>query len=80
VHELSIALHIAELAVERAGDATPCRVVVEIGELAAVMPDALRFAWDALTAHSTLEGCTLDIVQTPGNELTIRQLEVSHGA
>ena len=76
MHELGIALQIAELAVERAGDATPRKIVVEIGALAAVMPDALAFAWEALTAHSTLEGCTLAIVELAGDELRIRELEI----
>ena len=66
MHELGIALEIAELAVERAGDACPVRVVVEIGRLTAVLPDALAFAWRRPSPGSTLEGCALEIVEVAG--------------
>jgi hydrogenase nickel incorporation protein HypA/HybF len=77
VHELGIAIEIAELAVARAGDALPRRIVVEIGQLTAVLPDALAFAWQAATTDSTLEGCALEIVTCPGDELRIREMEVT---
>jgi len=76
MHELGIAMEIAELAVERAGDAQIRRVVVEVGRLTAVFPDALAFAWQAATIESVLEGCVLEIVELPGDELRIRELEV----
>jgi len=76
MHELGIAMEIAEIAVDRAGDAKLVRVVVEVGANTAVLPDALAFAWEAATIESTLEGCTLDIVTTPGDELRIKELEV----
>ena len=66
MHELGIAMEIAEIAVARAGEAVPRRVVVEIGRLTAVLPDALRFAWDCATEGSTLEGCALEIVEVAG--------------
>jgi hydrogenase nickel incorporation protein HypA/HybF len=66
MHELGIAMEIAELASERAGGAKILRIVVEVGRLTAVLPDALAFAWDAATEDSTLEGCPLEIVQMPG--------------
>jgi len=66
MHELGIAMEIAERAAERAGDASVRRVIVRVGQLTAVLPDALAFAWDAAIAESTLEGCTLDIEIVPG--------------
>lgn len=66
MHELGIAMEIAEVAVERAGDARICKIVVEVGKLTAVLPDALAFAWDAAIEGSTLEGCALEIVQIDG--------------
>jgi hydrogenase nickel incorporation protein HypA/HybF len=66
MHELGIALEIAERAVARAGDARVARIVVEIGALVAVLPDALRFAWDAVIEDSTLAGTTLEIVEIAG--------------
>lgn len=66
MHELGIAMEIAELACERAGGAKITRVVIEVGQLTAVLPDALSFAWDAATEDSVLEGCALEIIQMPG--------------
>jgi hydrogenase nickel incorporation protein HypA/HybF len=66
MHELGIAIEIAELASERAGDRRPTRVVVEVGQLTAVLPDALAFAWQAATEGSALGGCELDIVAIAG--------------
>ncbi|MEO8700995.1 MAG: hydrogenase maturation nickel metallochaperone HypA [Kofleriaceae bacterium] len=72
MHELGIAMEIAELAAERAGDAQICRVVVEIGTLAAVVPDALAFAWECMETGAELE--IVAIANT--DDLRIRQLEV----
>jgi hydrogenase nickel incorporation protein HypA/HybF len=66
MHELGIAMEIAELATDRAAGAKIMRVVVEVGQLTAVLPDALAFAWDAAIEDSELEGCTLEIIQMPG--------------
>jgi hydrogenase nickel incorporation protein HypA/HybF len=91
MHELGIAIEIAELASERAGDRRPTRVVVEVGQLTAVLPDALAFAWQAATEGSALGGCELDLDMpfgrcacggtdlelVAGEELRIRHMEVT---
>jgi len=79
MHELGIAMEIADLASERAGDARIVRVIVEVGELTAVFPDALAFAWEAAIAgeEGLLAGSTLEIVKTAGDELRIKALEVT---
>lgn len=67
MHELGIAMEIAEIAAERAGEAAKInRVVVEVGRLTAVLPDALAFAWDAAIEDSPLAGCVLEIVVVAG--------------
>jgi hydrogenase nickel incorporation protein HypA/HybF len=68
MHELGIALEIAELAAERAGEQRVTRVVVEVGKLTAVLPDALAFAWDAAVSgpEGLLEGSALEIVEVMG--------------
>ena len=68
MHELGIALEIAELAAQRAElqGARPRRVIVEVGRLTAVSPDALAFAWEAAIEGSVLEGCALEIAEIPG--------------
>jgi len=41
------------------------RVTITIGGLTAVMPDALHFAWDALTPGTVVEGAVLNVVEVP---------------
>lgn len=42
-------------------------VWLEIGELAGVEPDALRFCFDAVMRGSLAEGAALNIVEVPGS-------------
>jgi hydrogenase nickel incorporation protein HypA/HybF len=68
VHELSIAQEILELShsamAERGGDHLE-RVLVAVGELTAIEPDLLRFAWEALTKDGPDEGCELEVDWRP---------------
>jgi hydrogenase nickel incorporation protein HypA/HybF len=41
-------------------------VVLEIGKLTAVLPDAVRFSFDLCTAGTLLEGAELEIIEVPG--------------
>ena len=45
------------------------RVRLEIGQLAAVMPDAMRFCFDVCARNTVLEGAALEIVEIPGRAL-----------
>ena len=69
MHELSIANGIVEICAERAGDARVIRVRLEIGQLSAVMPDAVRFCFDVCARNTVVEGAALEIVETPGRAL-----------
>src|SRR5262249_29246199 len=66
MHELGIAQEIAEIVAERASGARVTRIVLEIGKLAAVLPDAVRFCFDLCIEGTPLEGADLVIIQTPG--------------
>jgi hydrogenase nickel incorporation protein HypA/HybF len=66
VHELSIAYQIVDIACAGSRGAQITRIVVAVGRLSAVMPDALRFCFDAATAETAAEGALLEIVETPG--------------
>ena len=69
MHELSIAesiVQIAEEAASRDGGARIRTVFVEIGSLAGVEVEALRFCWDAVTREGRAAGAGLDITETPG--------------
>jgi hydrogenase nickel incorporation protein HypA/HybF len=66
MHELGIAMRVVELAVESSGGARVGRIVLEVGKLATVLPDALRFCFDAAAEGTAAEGARLDIVEVPG--------------
>jgi len=66
MHEMSLAQSVVEICAERAGGARVRRVTLEIGALAAVMPDAIRFCFDICTQQTVLEGAVLDIVEIAG--------------
>ncbi|MFD1659231.1 hydrogenase maturation nickel metallochaperone HypA [Streptomyces caeni] len=70
MHEMSIALAVigqVEEAAERAGDVTAVRsVLLRVGELAGVVPDALVFCFELACAGTVLEGAELVTDAVPG--------------
>jgi hydrogenase nickel incorporation protein HypA/HybF len=67
MHELGLAQEIVEIACERSRDgARITRVVVAVGRLSVVLPDALRFCFDEVTRGTPAEGAELAILETPG--------------
>jgi hydrogenase nickel incorporation protein HypA/HybF len=69
MHELSIAAAIVEACVERAlGNRILC-IRVEVGFLAAVLPDSLRFCFELCARGTTAEGAALEIMETPGQAI-----------
>ena len=77
MHELAIVHGIVEAVTEKSGDTRILRIVLEIGRLTAVLPEALRFCFDVVAVGTTAEGATLDIRETDGTELRIREMEVA---
>jgi hydrogenase nickel incorporation protein HypA/HybF len=69
MHELSLATAVVEACAEHAAGARVLRVRVEIGQLAAVLPDALRFCFDICAQGTVVEGAELDILETPGRAI-----------
>jgi hydrogenase nickel incorporation protein HypA/HybF len=66
MHELGITQEIVARAADRAEGRRVVRVVVEIGRLTAVLPDAVRFCFDLCAEGTPVEGAELRIVETPG--------------
>lgn len=66
MHELALTQEIVAVVSERAAGAKVTRVVLEVGRLAAVLPDAIRFCFDLCAEGTTLEGAALDVVEVPG--------------
>ncbi|AFY47052.1 Zn finger protein HypA/HybF (possibly regulating hydrogenase expression) [Nostoc sp. PCC 7524] len=66
MHELGITQNIVAIVNEYAKGAKVRRVVVEIGKLSAIMPDAVQFCFDICTQGTSLAGATLEIIAIPG--------------
>jgi hydrogenase nickel incorporation protein HypA/HybF len=66
MHELGITNGIVEFCAERAGAERVTRVRLEIGQLSALLPDAVRFCFDVCAKNTVVEGALLEIIETPG--------------
>jgi hydrogenase nickel incorporation protein HypA/HybF len=69
MHEMSITRNIVAIVSEHAGRRRVTRVRLEVGALAAVVPEALLFCFDVASAGTVLEGATLEIIAVPGRAL-----------
>ena len=66
MHELGITQEVVAIACERAGGAPIKRIVLEIGKLSLVLPDAVRFCFELCSEDTLAAGAALEIVETPG--------------
>lgn len=72
MHELGIASETHRLARARLAGAPPARLArvwMAVGELSAVDPELLRFAWEAVTGGGPDEGCVLEIRWCPSRQV-----------
>jgi hydrogenase nickel incorporation protein HypA/HybF len=63
MHELAIAESVVEAVAERVADARVTRVVLEVGALACVEPEAIRFCFAATAQGTVVEGAALELVE-----------------
>jgi hydrogenase nickel incorporation protein HypA/HybF len=80
VHELSITRNVVAIVSEQAQGQRVTRVRLEIGRLSAVVPDSIRFCFEICAQGTTLEGAELEIVESAGHELLIKEMEVQECA
>lgn len=66
MHELGITQELVALACERANGASVTRLVVEIGKLSTVLPDAMRFCFELCSENTRAAGARLDIIEIAG--------------
>lgn len=66
MHELGITQEIVEVVSARARERKVKRIVLEIGKLSCVLPDAVRFCFDLCAEGTIAEGAELEIIQPPG--------------
>ncbi|HWF10101.1 MAG TPA: hydrogenase maturation nickel metallochaperone HypA [Bryobacteraceae bacterium] len=79
MHELSIAMSIADAAAEEAlrYDGTRVSAVfLRLGDLSGVVKDALLFSWEASCEGTPLAGARLVIEETRGKDLQVSGLEI----
>jgi hydrogenase nickel incorporation protein HypA/HybF len=84
MHEMSLAEGIVQLVEDavRADGCTKVKAVwLEIGQLAAVEIDALRFCFDAVARDSVAQGARLEVIEIPGQGRCVKcEAEVAIGA
>ena len=66
MHELAITQGVVDALTERTGTAPVTSVRVRVGRLAGVVPEAMRFCFELVTAGTPLDGATLEIEQPEG--------------
>lgn len=66
MHELAITEQMLTIACEQARGARIKRLVLEIGKLSLVLPEAVRFSFDVCCQGTAAEGAQLDIIEKPG--------------
>jgi hydrogenase nickel incorporation protein HypA/HybF len=66
MHELGITQEIIAIVSEHSKGARVCRIVLEIGKLSALLPDAVRFCFELCSEGTAAEGAQLEILEPPG--------------
>jgi hydrogenase nickel incorporation protein HypA/HybF len=66
MHELAIVQEVLAVVTEHSKGAKVTRVVLEIGKLSAVLPDAVRLCFDLCSQDTVAEGAQLEIHEPPG--------------
>ena len=66
MHEMSIAQGIIDICLQHAGGRRVNALEVEIGELSAVVPEAVEFCFEACCRDTLLNNAQLTIIRIPG--------------
>ena len=66
MHELAITQGVVDAVTDRTGTAPVTTVRVRVGRLSGVVPDAMRFCFELVTAGTPLEGAALEFEQPEG--------------
>ena len=67
MHELSITQEVVDQIVARLGDVPVRRVRLEVGRLSGIVPDAMAFCFEMVTAGTGLEGAALEFDRPDGS-------------
>jgi hydrogenase nickel incorporation protein HypA/HybF len=69
MHEMALTQDLVGLIAENCAGRRVTRVVLEVGKLALVVPDAFRFCFELCAEGTPAEGAELEIVELPGRGL-----------
>ncbi len=71
MHEMGVAAEVRRIARESVADRGPGRITcvrLAVGDLAAIEPELLKYAWDALVTGTPEEGATLEVDWRPAKQ------------
>jgi hydrogenase nickel incorporation protein HypA/HybF len=66
MHELGITQSVVAIVAERAQGQKVLRVTLEVGKLAGLLPDAIRFCFDICSQGTPVQGALLQIIEPEG--------------
>ena len=66
MHELAITQSVVDVVRRRTGDRRVSVVRLQVGRLSGVVPDAMQFCYELVTAGTPLAGSALEFEQPPG--------------
>ena len=66
MHELAITHSVVDMVRDRTAGRRVSTVRLQVGRLSGVVPDAMQFCYELVTAGTPLAGSMLEIEQTPG--------------
>lgn len=69
MHEMALTQDLVDLIAESCIGRRVTRVVLEVGKLSAVVPDAFRFCFELCAEGTPAEGAELEIIELPGRGL-----------
>ncbi len=82
MHELAITQSVVDMVLERTAGRRIATVHLQVGQLSGVVPDAMQFCYEIVTAGTALEGSFLEVdatagrgrCRTCGDDFTLEQL------
>jgi hydrogenase nickel incorporation protein HypA/HybF len=77
MYELGLIEDLISTVEDGVGGAKVHLVRLVVGKASCASPHALQFAFELCTHGTPLEGATLDIVETPGEDLRLSEVEVT---
>ena len=77
MHELALMEDLVETVRQAVRHARVHVVRLVVGREACASPHALRFCFDLCTLGTALEGASLEIIETAGDDLRLAELEVT---